>query len=102
VSFDVLFEFLFLFSIHFDQDECVGLGKTDANSFSFLSFACYFLLIKLCFVKQWLILINIVKQTLLLTYTDMQNKRRWENTNFSKNHICLCKHTTWGSNEISS
>jgi hypothetical protein len=52
------------------------------NSFLFIYFACYFLLIKLCFIKQWLNLINMVKQTMLLTNNYMQNKRRWSNTNF--------------------
>jgi hypothetical protein len=63
----------------------VGLGKT-IFEFLFHSFffTCYFLLIKLCFVKQWLTLMNTAKQILILTYTYMQNKRHWEDTNFQK------------------
>jgi hypothetical protein len=84
VSFDVLFEFLFFFSIQFDEDECVALGKTECEILFFSFFFLLFSLIEFYFVKKWLILINIVKQTFFLTYIDMQNKRRWENTNFQK------------------
>jgi len=52
VSFNALFEILFIFSIHFDQDECVGLEKTNCDFlFIFFLFSCYFIL-KLCSVKE--------------------------------------------------
>lgn len=56
------------------------------DSFLFLSFLLLgiFPVIKLCSVKHWSTLINMVQQTMLLTYTYVQHKKRWAITNFFK------------------